>query len=135
MRNILIATALLSFSFAANSSCWIVSGLQGKSSFSGDNYEFIDDGMTGIAFKLTIDDNKSTLTNIDGTPVSDLSYVSLSSNTMVGSYQSGGGITVETWSVTNDKKVIYSKVMNIPGLNKLTSAKAFVGNVSGTCDN
>lgn len=135
MRNYIIAMALLSLSPLSNADCWIVSGLQGKSSFSEDGYTFIDDAMTGVAFKLTINGDIASLTHMDGSAVSDLSYVPLSSNTMVGSYQSGGGITVETWSVTKDKKVMYSKVMNIPGYQKLTSTKAFVGDVAGTCTN
>ncbi|MCW2095357.1 UNVERIFIED_ORG: hypothetical protein M2382_001876 [Enterobacter sp. BIGb0239] len=130
-----IALALLSYSALSSANCWIVSDLQGKSSFSDDEYEFINDAMSGVAYKLSINGDKASLTNMSGSPVSDISYVPLSSNTMVGSYQSGGGITVETWSVTIDKKVIYSKVMNIPGFQKLTSTKAFVGEVAGTCDN
>lgn len=135
MRKYIIAMAFLSLSPVVNADCWIISGLQGKSSFSEDGYDFIDDAMTGVAFKLTINGDVATLKNMDGSYVSDLSYVPLSGNTMVGSYQSGGGITVETWSVTKDKKVIYSKVMNIPGYQKLTSTKAFVGDVAGTCTN
>lgn len=130
-----IALALLSYSAITSASCWIVSDLEGKSSFSDDGYEFINDAMSGVAYKLIISGDNASLTNMNGSSVSDMSYVPLSSNTMVGSYQTGGGITVETWSVTIDNKVMYSKVMNIPGLQKLTSTKAFVGDVTGTCDN
>ncbi|RAU43957.1 hypothetical protein DBY68_019335 [Pseudocitrobacter sp. RIT415] len=135
MIRILVAIAILFLPIASYANCWIVSNLQGKSSFNGDNYDFIDDGMSGVAIKLTINDDTASVTNLDGSPISDITYVPLSSNTMVGSFQSGGGITVETWSVTKDKKVMYSKVMNIPRMQKLTSTKAFVGNISGTCDN
>lgn len=135
MKKIIIALTFLSLSPLASASCWIVTGLQGKSAFSGDGYDFIDDAMTGVSFKLTIIGDRAALTHMNGAPVSEMPYVPLSNNTMVGSYQSGGGLTVETWSVTGDKKVIYSKVMNIPGYQKLTSTKAFVGEVAGTCDN
>ena len=135
MKKIIIALTFLSLSPLASASCWIVTGLQGKSAFSVDGYDFIDDAMTGVSFKLTIIGDRAALTHMDGAPVSEMPYVPLSNNTMVGSYQSGGGLTVETWSVTGDKKVIYSKVMNIPGYQKLTSTKAFAGEVAGTCDN
>lgn len=135
MKKIIIALTLLSLSPLANASCWIVTGLQGKSAFSGDGFDFIDDAMTGASFKLAITGDRAEINHMDGSPVSEMPYVPLSNNTMVGSYQSGGGITVETWSVTGDKRVIYSKVMNIPGFQKLTSTKAFVGKVAGTCDN
>ncbi|EIX9440360.1 hypothetical protein HA502_13965 [Klebsiella pneumoniae] len=118
----------------ANAGCWIVSNLHGKSSFSGDAYDFVDDGVSGAVFKLTIDNTLVTVTDLDGKAVSDIKYVALSDNTAVGRYDAGGGITVETWSVTTDKKVLYSKVMNIPGFQTLTSTKAFVGDVAGSCD-
>ena len=75
--------------------------------------------MSGVAYKLSINGDKASLTNMSGSPVSDISYVPLSSNTMVGSYQSGGGITVETWSVTIDKKVIYLRQLVLLYLPKL----------------
>lgn len=135
MRKTILAIVLLSLSHLATADCWIITGLQGKSAFSDDKYEFIDDAMTGVSFKMIINGDRAALNRMDGTPVSEMSYVPLSDSTMVGSFQSGGGITVETWSVTTDKRVIYSKVMNIPGFQKLTSTKAFVGEVAGTCGN
>lgn len=135
MNKIIISIIMLAIPTFSYANCWIVSGLQGKSSFNDDNYKFIDDGMTGVAIKLSINGNVASVTNLDGTNISDVTYVPLSSNTIIGSYQAGGGVTVETWSITDDKKVMYSKVMNIPKMQKLTSTKAFVGNVAGSCDN
>ncbi len=135
MNKIIISIIMLAIPTFSYANCWIVSGLQGKSSFNDDNYKFIDDGMTGVAIKLSINGNVASVTNLDGSSISDVTYVPLSSNTIIGSYQAGGGITVETWSITDDKKVMYSKVMNIPKMQKLTSTKAFVGNVAGSCDN
>lgn len=129
-----LALSILLLPITSYADCWIVSGLKGKSAFSQDGYGFIDDSASKSVFKLRIDGEKASVTNLDGSTVSDMSYVALTDNTIVGSYQSGGGITVEIWSVTTDKKVMYSKVMNIPGFQKLTSTKAFVGDVSGNCD-
>ena len=134
MKRIVLALSIMSLPLASYADCWIVSGLKGKSAFSQDGYDFIDDSVSGSAFKLRIDGEKASVTNLDGSAISDMSYVALTDNTVVGSYQSGGGITVETWSVTTDKKVMYSKVMNIPGFQRLTSTKEFVGVVSGSCD-
>lgn len=134
MKRIVLAISIMSLPIVSYADCWIVSGLKGKSAFSQDGYDFIDDSVSGSVFKLRIDGEKASVTNLDGSAVSDMSYVALTDNTVVGRYQSGGGITVETWSVTTDKRVMYSKVMNIPGFQKLTSTKAFVGVVSGSCD-
>lgn len=135
MNKIIISIIMLAIPTFSYANCWIVSGLQGKSSFNDDNYKFIDDGMTGVAIKLSINGNVASVTNLDGSSISDVTYIPLSSNTIIGSYQAGDGITVETWSITDDKKVMYSKVMNIPKMQKLTSTKAFVGNVAGSYDN
>ncbi|UWM65084.1 hypothetical protein [Enterobacter sp. CP102] len=134
MRRSLIAFTLLSLPLMSYADCWIISGLKGKASFSQDEYEFIDDQITGAAFKMIINDDKASVTTLSGEPLSDMRYVPLSSNTIVGSYQAGGGITVETWSVTTDKKVMYTKVMNIPAFQQITSTKSFIGDIAGKCD-
>jgi hypothetical protein len=134
MKKNILLFALLYIPSVVYANCWVVSGLQGKSAFSGDDYAFIDDAMSGASFKLSIDERGGSLTNMNGAPISEINYVPISRNTMIGHFQAGGGVTVETWSVTTDLKVLYSKVMNIPGMNKVTSTKAFVGTVTGTCD-
>lgn len=134
MKKTIVLLAFLFIPSVVYANCWVVSDLKGKSAFSGDGYEFIDDAMSGVSFKLSIDGRKGSLANMNDTPISEINYVPISGNTMIGHFQAGGGVTVETWSVTTDQKVLYSKVMNIPGMNKVTSTKAFVGTVTGTCD-
>ncbi|HAO0627802.1 TPA: hypothetical protein IG162_003048 [Escherichia coli] len=98
---------------SANSECWIVTNLHGYGAMNGDKSS-VYESVSGV--------------------YPEMKYTALSSNTMVGEYQSGGGITVETWSITTNKKALYSKVMNIPGMQQLTSTKSFVGDVVGTCN-
>lgn len=132
MKSILLSTILMSS--AAQADCWLVANLQGRAAMNGDNYSFIDDGVTGGVFQLSVDGDKASVFNVSSGYSPDMTYSSLSSNTIVGVYQAGGGITVETWSITADKKVIYSKVMNTPGIQMMTSTKAFVGDVVGNCN-
>ncbi|HAW3776451.1 TPA: hypothetical protein JLU42_000735 [Escherichia coli] len=119
---------------SANSECWIVTNLHGYGAMNGDRYEFTKDSTADSVFHVTINGDKSSVYESVSGVYPEMKYTALSSNTMVGEYQSGGGITVETWSITTDKKALYSKVMNIPGMQQLTSTKSFVGDVVGTCN-
>lgn len=131
---LLIAISILSTN--SYSKCWVVTNLHGYTSMSGDNYNYVEDGITGGIFKLTIDKPSKTASVLDARSghLADMDYILISENTLIGRYEAGGGITIETWSITTDKKVLYSKVMNLPGLQALTSTKALVGDVVGTCD-
>ncbi|EOK2586596.1 hypothetical protein [Escherichia coli] len=99
---------------------------------NGDRYEFTKDSTEDSVFHVTINGDKSSIYESVSGVYPEMKYTS--SNTMVGECQSGGGITVETWSITTNKKALYSKVMNIPGMQQLTSIKSFVGDVVGTCN-
>ena len=119
---------------SANSECWIVTNLHGYGAMNGDRYGFTKDSTEDSVFHVTINGDKSSVYESVSGVYPEMKYTALSSNTMVGEYQSGGGITVETWSFTTDKNALYSKVMNIPGMQQLTSTKSFVGDVVGTCN-
>lgn len=125
--------SILFISSAAQADCWLVANLHGHGAMSGDNYIFGKDGVTGSVFQLSIDGKNAAITDISSGYKSEMFYTPLSSNTIVGVYKAGGGITIETWSITTDKKVLYSKVINSPGIQMMTSTKAFVGDVVGNC--
>lgn len=110
IRMIRIA-ALLSIllTTSANSECWIVTNLHGYGSMNGDRYEFTKDSTEDSVFHVTINGDKSSVYESVSGVYPEMKYTALSSNTMVGEYQSGGGITVETWSITTDKKLFTPK--------------------------
>lgn len=132
IREILLASTIL-ISATAHADCWLVANLHGRAAMSGDNYNFIDDGVSGNIFQISIKGKTASVFDVRSGYSPEMEYTPVSGNTIVGIYQSGGGITVETWSITSDKKVIYSKVMNTPGIQMMTSTKAFVGEVVGNC--
>jgi hypothetical protein len=99
----------------------------------GDDYEYTEDSVTDGVFNVTIDNNGAGIYNVSSGYAPEMKYTAVSANTLVGVFQAGGGITVETWSITNDKKALYSKIMNLPGFPQLTSTKSFVGDVVGRC--
>ncbi|MEG7585697.1 hypothetical protein HPO93_22460 [Citrobacter braakii] len=129
----LLLIPLLLISLNSQAQCWVIANMQGYGAFSGDEYKFDKDGIGDGVFQVSINGDKASVYNVRDGYVPDMSYAALSENTMMGAFQAGGGITVETWSITKDKKVLYTKVMNIPGMQKMTSTKTFVGDVVGTC--
>lgn len=132
-RKKLLMAALLASSFCSQADCWIVANLQGYGAMRGSSYAYEEDRVTDGVFNVTIDKDGSGIYNASSGYVPEMKYTAVSENTLVGVFQAGGGITIETWSISNDKKVLYSKVMNTPGLPDLTSTKSFVGDVVGRC--
>lgn len=104
----MIRIALLNtLTTSANSECWIVTNLHGYvGQMNGDRYEFTKDSTEDSVFNVTINGDKSSVYESVSGVYPEMKYTALSSNTMVGEYQSGGGITVETWPITTDKSFI-----------------------------
>ncbi|HFK5019789.1 hypothetical protein [Escherichia coli] len=94
---------------SANSECWIVTNLHGYGAMNGGRYGFTKDSTEDSVFHVTINGDKSSVYESVSGVYPEMKYTALSSNTMVGEYQSGGGITVETWSITTDKKLFTPK--------------------------
>lgn len=128
-----IIASLFFISAPSLSQCWIVENLHGYGAMSGDKYNYGKDKTTSGNFQITIDGDKASVYEADSGYLHDMKYIPVTSTTMVGIYKSGGGATVETWSITTDNKALYSKVMNTPGMQQVTSTKSFVGDVVGSC--
>lgn len=128
-----LLSALMVIPLSSKADCWLVANLHGYGALSGDNYSFGKDAVTDGVFKVYISNGKAGIYNVSQNYAPDMRYTAVSDNSIVGVYQAGGGITIETWSITTDKKAIYSKVMNTPGIQRLTSTKSFVGDVVGNC--
>ncbi|EPK3356108.1 hypothetical protein JAG45_001866 [Providencia rettgeri] len=60
-----------------------------------------------------------------------LEYTPISPSSMVGLYINNNTSTIETWSITDKNKVLYSKVVNNHEL--VTGTTSLVGDVVGTC--
>lgn len=128
-----LLSTLMIIPLSSKADCWLVANLHGYGAMSGDDYSYGKDGVTNGVFKVSITNGNAGIYNVSQNYAPDMRYTAVSDNSIVGVYQAGGGITIETWSITTDKKVMYSKVMNIPGMQKLTSTKSFVGDVVGNC--
>ncbi|MGD7764419.1 MULTISPECIES: hypothetical protein [Enterobacteriaceae] len=82
---------------------------------NGDRYDFTKDSTEDSVFHITINGDKSSVYESITGVYPEMKYTALSSNTMVGEYQSGGGITVETWSITTEKKSSLLQSNEYPG--------------------
>ncbi|EFE20969.1 hypothetical protein EDWATA_04060 [Edwardsiella tarda ATCC 23685] len=56
----------------------------------------------------------------------------ISDNTLIGIYSDKHLTTLETWSITNDEKVLYTKVINSKD-NKWSASRSMTGDVVGKC--
>lgn len=129
---ILYSIPILLIPFMTNAQCWVVTNLHGYGSMSDDQYEYGKDAISSGVFQVVIEKDKANLFNVGSSLTGGgLLYVPVSSDTMVGMYHDTDTTTVETWSVTADKKALYSKVINSPSF--MSSTKSFVGDVVGSC--
>jgi len=112
----------------ATAECWVVSGLEGYGSFSGDEYALGKDAMRGRTFKVVINGKNSFVTGSNG-----LSFMEITPNLIVGVYTAGSKEgAVETWGIdTRKKKVFYTQTRS--GYELLDGAKLFIGNIDGQC--
>lgn len=124
-----IAVLLALSSVSASADCWVVSNLQGQSQFSPE-YMLQKDKVPGV-YHISIDDGKASLRLIGDKYDAGLSYFPSSSTSMIGTSYGDGRSLIETWTITGDKKVIYTKSRaNISTMNQVSS---FVGDVTGKC--
>lgn len=83
---------------------------------------------------MAVDGENSKVTSVGKSLSGDgLVYVEVSKNTLIGFYHDTNFTTVETWSITTDKKVLYTKVINAPD-NSWTTSRSMVGDVVGYCN-
>lgn len=114
--------------------CWIVTNISGYGATASDNYDFNEDKITDGVFQVAVDGDNSKVTSVGKSLSGDgLVYVAVSSNTIIGFYHDTNLTTVETWSITNDKKALYTKVINSPD-NSWTTSRSMIGDVVGRCN-
>lgn len=124
---LIIATVVALASFGASAECWVVGDMKGYTQFA-PAYDTSEDVVVGV-YHVNIDAERATLSADDGSYNSGLIYKPTSDSSMIGS--SSNSALTETWAITPDGKVFYTKV-RIPqsGANQLSS---FIGNVLGKC--
>ncbi|MFQ2471574.1 hypothetical protein ACTG2K_09485 [Aeromonas caviae] len=114
--------------------CWIVTNISGYGATAHDNYNFTEDKITNGVFQVAVDGDNSKVTSVGKSLSGDgLVYVEVSKNTLIGFYHDTNFTTVETWSITTDKKVLYTKIINAPD-NSWTTSRSMVGDVVGHCN-
>ncbi|MFM5040003.1 hypothetical protein [Aeromonas caviae] len=135
MRLLTIFGALLGmYSAHVIADCWVVTNLHGYGAMAADNWMFSQDNITNGVFQISNDGKNSSVVivgkSLQGT---DLQYVPVNETTSVGVYSDLELTTVETWSITNDKKVLYTKVINSLD-NSWSASRSMIGDVVGYCD-
>lgn len=115
-----------------NAQCWVVTNLNGYSAFEQSDYLYERNGMAKSVFQIKINKDKAELKMVNNElGGGGLEYMPISASSMIGFYVAGDMSTIETWSITDQNKVLYSKVVNNHKL--VTGTTSLVGDVVGTC--
>lgn len=129
-----IGVLLGMYSAHAIADCWVVTNLHGYGAMAADNWIFSQDKITNGVFQISNDGKNSSVVivgkSLQGT---DLQYVPVNETTLVGVYSDLELTTVETWSITNDKKALYTKVINSLD-NSWSASRSMIGDVVGYCN-
>lgn len=116
----------------ANAQCWVVANLKGYSAFEQRDYLYEKNGMTKSIFQININKDKAELKMVNNElGGGGLEYIPVSTSSMIGFYVDGDMSTIETWSITDQNKVLYSKVVNNHQL--VTGTTSLIGDVIGDC--
>ncbi|MFM1686138.1 hypothetical protein [Aeromonas salmonicida] len=113
--------------------CWVVTNLSGYGAIASDKYAFDKDQFTNGVFQVSIDGKDGNVTSVGKSIMTgDMFYMPVSGDTLIGLYSDDRWTTVETWSITRDKKVLYTKTINSTD-NKWSTSRSMVGDVVGAC--
>lgn len=125
----ILALSLLLMPSVSNAQCWVVSNLKGQSQFSPE-YTIQKDEAAG-SYHISINGKTASLASVDGTYESGLTYSPVSSTSMVGVSNAQGSAFIETWAITPDGKVIYTKIRS--NSSHWSQLSSFIGDVIGKC--
>lgn len=115
-----------------NAQCWVVTNLNGYSAFEQSDYLYEKNGLAKSVFQININKDKAELKMVNNElGGGGIEYMPISTSSMIGFYVNGDTSTIETWSITDQNKVLYSKVVNNHKL--VTGTTSLVGDVVGTC--
>ncbi|EUD09015.1 hypothetical protein PO864_15210 [Providencia alcalifaciens] len=131
MKKYLLALVAM-IPMCASAQCWVVSNLSGYSAYESNKYKYIENGMSNGTFQVEINKDGGNVKLLSDTfGGGGLDYTPISPSSMVGLYINGNTSTIETWSITDKNKVLYSKVVNNHEL--VTGTTSLVGDVVGDC--
>lgn len=131
----LLAIGLLFFPLWVSAECWIASNLKGHSAYNTSNYQFKKNGIDNASFKINIDSKNPNvaLVNDPLNGMTGLTYYMMSPRNIVGVFIDGNKSTIESWVITNDSKLLYTKTINDMGPARMSGTTAFIGDIIGLC--
>lgn len=114
---------------SANAGCWVVGNLSGVGSKQFNQFEFQKDGYSGKVFVLNFDKKSPSVTD------SIMDYTLIGPTSMIGTYQSDLGITIQTWQISTDGTKAFMTLNRTNSNNVMQDAVgSFVGDVKAKCD-
>lgn len=114
---------------SANAECWVVENLSGVGSKQFNQYEFQKDGYSGKVFVLNFDRKSPSVTD------SIMDYTLIGPTSMVGTYHTDLGVTIQTWQISTDGKKAFMTINRTNTNSAMQDAVAsFVGDVQRKCE-
>jgi len=125
----LVSSVLLMAASSVNAGCWVIGNLHGYGAYEYDHYNFKEDGYAGKVFVVNIDKNSPSVTD------SIMTYSFISPTSMVGTYATDLGLTIQTWQISTDKTKAFM-TFNRTNTNNIVqdAVSSFVGDVKARCD-
>ncbi|MEN3754382.1 hypothetical protein [Mangrovibacter phragmitis] len=113
----------------ANAGCWVVTNLHGYGFYEYNTYDFTKDGFSGKEFVVNFDKKSPSVTD------SLMTYTVLSPTSMVGTYVTNLGLTIQTWQLSTDGTKAFMTI-NRTNSDKILQdgVSAFVGDIKATCE-
>lgn len=129
LRKCLLGSALFLTVSSAHAGCWVIGNLQGFGANEYNQYAFKKDGYTGKMFVVNIDKKSPSVTD------SSMTYTVISPTSMVGTYATDLGLTIQTWQISTDKTKALMTI-NRTNSNDVSqdAVSSFVGDVKARCD-
>ncbi|MBZ7505940.1 hypothetical protein [Klebsiella michiganensis] len=125
----LVSSVLFIAAPSVNAGCWVIGNLHGAGAYEYDHYNFKGDGYSGKVFVVNIDKNSPSVTD------SLMTYSVISPTSMVGTYVTDLGLTIQTWQISTDKTKAFM-TLNRTNTNNIAqdAVSSFVGDVKAKCD-
>jgi hypothetical protein len=113
-------------------SCWIVTGLSGKTAFSSDGYRITDDGISKAVFVIRIGEKTSDIQVAGGNASYGPGQALMVNDSMIVYIDPRPSATTEVWSIDPSKGVAYM-TQSRAGFGEFNKAALFIGTARPGC--
>ncbi|KAA9001170.1 hypothetical protein FJU30_07950 [Affinibrenneria salicis] len=125
---------LLAFmSMNVSAECWVVNNIKGQAAYNENSYQFKDSRLLEGDIHLTIAEGNISIKQ-NGTLYGEgMKFIPVSKNAIIGTDRSFGDTMIDSWAITKENKVLFSRINLSKDTPEMNSTTALVGDVIGKC--